>query len=232
MSLISIRIIDWGKHYENSESRKYKSIKWVPIPNSFDGAGFRRVAKRKDACEIFTAWILLLEMASRSEIRGNLRISSEDAEERTGFPEGIFINAVNVLSDKTIGWIEALTDNGTSEDLRRNSETSENLPLNRKEKNRIEKKDRAVPAHPLFPEIVKRFCDGYKTELGFAYTDIRKDVKELQAFLKANPETQIEEFFEIVKVCFQDSFHSKNLTLRYVCNHYSPLKARLKQNDK
>ena len=138
MATYEISIIDWSKYYENSESRKYKTLKWVPIPNTFDGAGFRRLAKLKNSCEIFTAWILLLEMASRSEIRGNLRISSEDAAERTGYSSKIFDKAIIALSSKEIGWINVLESPEISGNLRMCSDVSENLPLNRREENRKE----------------------------------------------------------------------------------------------
>ena len=101
------RVKDWLKHYENHETRKLKTLKWVPVPNRHDGAGFRRIAELPDNCEIFTAWILLLEIASKSEIRGNLPALPADAAYKTGFPKIIFEKAYTVLSDKNIDWIES-----------------------------------------------------------------------------------------------------------------------------
>lgn len=101
-----IKIKNWDSLYETHETRKLKRLNWVPIPNRHDGAGFRRVAARKDSCEIFSAWILLLQIASKSPERGILPDSPGDAAFKTGYPERIFSKAYDVLSSKEIGWIE------------------------------------------------------------------------------------------------------------------------------
>jgi len=106
------RIKDWAR-YETHETRKIKTLSWVPIPNKHDGLSFKRIAKREDATDIFTAWILMLQVASKGpqESRGllcrdDLPLSPDDLEMMTGFNSGIFSKAYDVLSDANIGWIE------------------------------------------------------------------------------------------------------------------------------
>ncbi len=47
------RVRDWGVHFENSRSRDYKKLDWVPIPNKHDGKGYRR--HQGDSAERSTA---------------------------------------------------------------------------------------------------------------------------------------------------------------------------------
>jgi hypothetical protein len=107
------RIRDWDEIYENANSRKIKSLTSVLVPNKHDGKGFRRIAKRSDAAEVYCAWILMLQVASKSPQRGLLvdgegELTAADLADKTGFPEPMFANALNVLADKTIGWIESV----------------------------------------------------------------------------------------------------------------------------
>jgi len=105
------RIRDWDNIYESSETRKIRRLSYVLVPNKHDGKGFRRIAKRQDAAEVYAAWILMLQVASKSPNRGVLadndgELTEADLADKTGFPEQIFANALKVLSDKSIGWIE------------------------------------------------------------------------------------------------------------------------------
>lgn len=67
-----MKITDWDKHYENAQSRKVHRLSWVPVPNKHDGERYSELMSRKDAPLIFTAWILMLQVASRSQCRGSL----------------------------------------------------------------------------------------------------------------------------------------------------------------
>lgn len=134
------RIKHWETHFENAESRKYKKIHWVPVPNQHDGKGYRRVISSPQGAEIFAAWILLLQVASRVKNRGLLvdddgPISSADLSFKTGLPECVFLNAFNVLSSKEIGWLEVVSPGESG----KSPETPGELPVeqNRIEQNRI-----------------------------------------------------------------------------------------------
>lgn len=105
------RIKDWALHYENSESRKIKGARWVAIPNKHDGKGFRRMARHPRKVELFCAWTLILQVASKCPVRGTLAdengpLTALDLADMTSFPEEIFVLALDVLQTETIGWIE------------------------------------------------------------------------------------------------------------------------------
>jgi len=110
---VAYQIKDWDELFEIAQSRRYKRLTWVALPNKHDGAGYRRIARHQKCCEIFTAWILILQVASKQEKRGLLvngdgTITAEDLADKTGYPEKIFVLAFEVLSDPKIGWLEKL----------------------------------------------------------------------------------------------------------------------------
>lgn len=104
------RIKNWEKHFENNRSRTVSKLSWVPVPNSHDGEGFAVVMSHKDAAEIFSAWILILQVASRCQSRGILvreggkPHDSASLSLRTRAQVKWFEKAIPVLVE--IGWIE------------------------------------------------------------------------------------------------------------------------------
>lgn len=110
MTRPTYRIKDWDKHFENHESRKVKRSYWVPVPNRHDGKSFRRIAMHQEGVDVFAAWILILEAASKMPVRGVLAdedgpLDSEDLSAMTGFPAKIFDAAFNLLTQERFGWI-------------------------------------------------------------------------------------------------------------------------------
>ncbi len=104
------RIKDWALHFENSESRKVRGARWLPLPNKHDGKGFRRMVRHAEKERIFCAWILILQVASKCPVRGDLAdengpLTAIDLADSTGFGEEIFELAFQVLSDPKIGWM-------------------------------------------------------------------------------------------------------------------------------
>lgn len=102
---------DWEKHFENSESRKVKSLTWLPVKNKHDGKGYRRVVAHPRSVQVFCAWCLMIQVASKMPTRGLLLdedgpITASDLAFMTGFPEAIFDMAFEVLADPKIGWLE------------------------------------------------------------------------------------------------------------------------------
>ena len=150
-------IKDWDRNFENSESRKIKNLSWAPFPNRHDSAPFRRVAALKNSPEIFAAWVLIVQVASKMPVRGILQNSSgpltaEDLHLMTGFPQKIFELAFEFLQKPGIQWI--LADFPESPDVLGNSPGvpgSFGVEGNRIEQNRIE---------------------GNGTEKGFARADV------------------------------------------------------------
>lgn len=109
MSLFTIHA--WAQ-FETHETKKYKALAWVPTPNKHDGLGFRRMAKREDRCELFAAWNLLLQVASKGTqsergilSRDGKALTSVDLEDMTGFPARIFELAFSFFSSPEIGWL-------------------------------------------------------------------------------------------------------------------------------
>ena len=111
MSEKCYRIAEWDTTYENAQSRKCKKVSWVPVPNKHDGAAYRRIAAMKNGAEIFAAWILILQVASKCPKRGLLANSdgipydAEDLSLKTGFPKRIFEKALQILSQHRISWL-------------------------------------------------------------------------------------------------------------------------------
>ncbi len=108
------RIANWEFLFETYETKKLAHLKWVPVPNKHDGLGFRRVAAQPNRCELFAAWNLILQIASKgkkSVDRGILQrdgrpLSPDDFAMMTGFPAEIFKTALKFFSSVELGWLE------------------------------------------------------------------------------------------------------------------------------
>lgn len=108
---VTYRIKNWDKLFEIAQSRKTKRLYWVAVPNKHDGKGYRRVARHPKATDIFTAWILILQVGSKQDKRGLLvdegrPLTAADLADKTGYPKEIFKLAFDVLSGPKIAWLE------------------------------------------------------------------------------------------------------------------------------
>ena len=70
MKLYKIR--NWSEWFENNRSKTVIDLTWVAIPNRHDGEHFSAIMLNKDGAEIFSAWILIVQVASRCQPRGTL----------------------------------------------------------------------------------------------------------------------------------------------------------------
>ena len=109
--MTAYRIKKWNENFEKAQGRRCGKMVWVALPNKHDGKGYRRVAQHERATELFTAWILIVQVASKMPKRGLLvdeegPLSAEDLADMTGFPPAIFHLAFNTLTQTSIGWIE------------------------------------------------------------------------------------------------------------------------------
>jgi len=159
---MTYEIKNWERYFENSESRKYKKLSWVPVTNKHDGKTFGRLKNHKKCAEIFAGWILILELASKMPVRGILEdedgpLTAEDMALKTGFPQNIFELALNALSESKMGWIR--NNSETSEDIRKPPKIP---PLNRTEQNRTEEIGHRTLS---FKEKVKAFSERYPEEM-------------------------------------------------------------------
>jgi len=110
---MTYRIKDWDRIFENSESRKLKNLNWVPMPNSWDGRGYIKVTKHKQAVSILAAWPLIVQIGSKCPHRGLLAkvdgpLSAEDMADLTRMPVEVFARALDALTSPEIGWIEEI----------------------------------------------------------------------------------------------------------------------------
>lgn len=110
------RVKDWKKIYENNRTRELKHMAWVPVPNSHDGDGYTALVCRKDGPQLFGAWVVILQVASRCGERGTLLRDngtphdSASIARMTRFPESTIKEALNTLSSTECGWLEIIGD--------------------------------------------------------------------------------------------------------------------------
>lgn len=143
---MTYRIRNWDKHYENCETKRFKHLRWVPVPNQHDGKYWRRLWTLDRAAEIFAAFILMVELASKMPERGVLadedgELSTGDMALKTGAPEDIFVYAIPILCD--LKWLEPAAD------LRQTCRT------NRIEQNRIEQNNNIRHDNPASAGLEK-----------------------------------------------------------------------------
>lgn len=113
MKLYKIR--DWAALFENNRSRVVIELSWVPIPNRHDGENFSRIVAHPQGAEIFAAWILLLQVASRCQPRGTLLRDNRQPHDsqslalKTRAPSKWFDLAFDFL-EKNTDWLEIVSD--------------------------------------------------------------------------------------------------------------------------
>lgn len=101
------RIKDWELHFENNRSKTVGSLRWVPIPNKHDGENFVTIIKSKHGAEIFAAWVLIIQVASKCQPRGTLMRGNCQPHApatlsiKTGAPEAWFKLALDFLEEHT-----------------------------------------------------------------------------------------------------------------------------------
>ena len=106
------RIRDWDKLFENSKTRSLARLDWVPFSNRHDGSSYRLLVGKDDGPALFGAFIVMVEVASRCKVRGVLirendqPHTSESLAAVTGFPAALLSDALEILSNDDIGWIE------------------------------------------------------------------------------------------------------------------------------
>lgn len=107
------RIRNWNETYETAETRKLERLRWVPVPNKHDGLGYRRIVAQKDGVQLFAAWVLLLEVASKGPkaergilARDGKPLTPEGLALMTGFPAAIFHRAFDFFTHPEQRWLE------------------------------------------------------------------------------------------------------------------------------
>lgn len=98
----------WGELFENNRSRTVKSLDWVSIPNRHDGENYMKIITHRDGAVFFSAWNLLVQVASKCKIRGVLIKDNGEAHDSTSL--SLKTRAPKVWFDKTFEFILHETD--------------------------------------------------------------------------------------------------------------------------
>ena len=117
---MTLRVRDWTRHFETSESKKLKFLKWVAIPNKTDGEGYTALVDHPNAAAHLGAWYAIVETASRQDPRGTLPrgipqdISgiSRSLGRISRLPSEIFEEVLPRLIE--IGWVECCQEDTES----------------------------------------------------------------------------------------------------------------------
>lgn len=188
-----MKITNWDKYYENAQSRKVHRLAWVPVPNKHDGERYSELMIRKDAAEIFAAWILILQVGSRSQCRGSLL--RDDGRPHTAESLAIktrgnvewFKKAIPYLSQ--IGWLEQVVeDNSQSLPVDSQSATSAlPAPQARREGKGIEGKEASDKR-----KLTDLWCEEWKKFHGAVY-NFRgaQDGKAADNLLRIEPDISV-----------------------------------------
>jgi len=102
-------VVDWDEHFECAQTRTSHRHWWLKVPNRFDGSGLARLRLHKSRDSIFTAWIHIIQIASKMPNRGLLYkgrpLDAEDIALQTGWNPEIYQLAFEVLVNPKIGWL-------------------------------------------------------------------------------------------------------------------------------
>jgi hypothetical protein len=104
------KIREWKEIFEKAEWRKLRNRWWVAIPVKHDGTGFRRLMAMKNGVELFGAWVLIVQVASKCRMPGTLAdetgpLTARDIAIKTGAPEKLVVRALSVVTSSEIGWM-------------------------------------------------------------------------------------------------------------------------------
>lgn len=106
------RIKGWKTQFENNRTRTMDVMRWVPIPNHYDGDGYTELVDGPNGAAIYGAWVAIVGVASRCPERGTLLRSSgephtaDSIARLTRLPSGIIEKALVKASSKSVGWLE------------------------------------------------------------------------------------------------------------------------------
>ncbi len=129
------RIAGWHDHFEHRDGAKTKGpLKWVSLPVKTDGLGFGRIRQQEDRAELYAAWVLMLSVAAKQNAgrRGDLSregrpLTAKDLEIMTGFPEKIFLRALDFYANPDQGWLTVHEFCEISRDRAKNAPTIHHL---------------------------------------------------------------------------------------------------------
>ena len=107
------RIKDWNIHFENNRTRELKYMDWIPIPNRHDGDGYTTLVDRENGASLLGAWLAILQVASRCDVRGTLLRDAATPHDATSIsritriPKNVIEAALEVLVEEC-KWVEII----------------------------------------------------------------------------------------------------------------------------
>lgn len=110
-----LRIKDWSKIYENNRTRELKHMEWIPVPNKHDGDGYTILVDRENGAEMLGAWLAILQVASKCDVRGTLLRDGavphnpQSLARITRLNAGVFELAIPILMNEC-KWLESIKD--------------------------------------------------------------------------------------------------------------------------
>ena len=102
------RIKHWSEVFENSRSRMVEKLAWVAIPNRHDGENYTAMITQPDGAELFSAWVLIIQVASKCQPRGSLLRG--DGKPHDAASLSLKTRAPANWFQKCFDWLEANTD--------------------------------------------------------------------------------------------------------------------------
>jgi hypothetical protein len=108
------RIVDWNRRFENSRTRAFDHLAWVPIPNKHDGDGYTELIEHEHGASHYGAWCVLIQVASKCRPRGTLiretghPHDADSLSRLTRIGAHIFREAIPRFIE--IGWLENVND--------------------------------------------------------------------------------------------------------------------------
>jgi len=182
-----IVIKNFKEHYEKSDNKKVKEMKWLSLPIKFEGLKYRRLMKMSNGMEILGVWIVLLQLSAKMPVRGVLAnhdgdLTLEDIELMTDCPLKSLKKAIPVLSSKDIGWI--------SEDLPTISDDCRTTEHNTTEHNTTEHNTKAFEKfwNTYNKKTGKSKCEAKFKKLSLE--EINLIEKNLPAYVESTPDIQ------------------------------------------
>lgn len=161
---ILYRIANWSENFENGETRKLKTMKWIPLPTKQDGDGYTELMDHRNGAAHFGVWTALLQLASKCIERGLLMRGTgmphtvESIARIIRVREAVITEAIERFIK--IGWLEVLQEapgkTGSPPDA--SGDGPRNPPLEERrgqdstgEERRGERRGPAAPATPPPP---------------------------------------------------------------------------------
>lgn len=144
------QISRWSEVFENSESRKLKTLGWVSFPVDLDSTGYHSLIDtfKKDAPTIYGAWTALVCVAAKCHKRGVLASTNGQPmplsliASKARFSLGVMQRMWDWATSESVGWIEVANTPGDSPG---NPPERREIPPD--ERHDTERQDRELPNH-------------------------------------------------------------------------------------